>query len=100
MGSVKVTTGAASNFWNEGPRPEFEILVANLQLETPTATTESQSVVGDIIIEESLIVMTNLTRPLAGFFVLYRNSKISGLPQGVFHFPLFHAFQTGRQHIF
>ena len=51
---------------HEDPPPEFQIMVANGQLETPIATVELQLEVGDIIFRENFIVVTNLTSPLIG----------------------------------
>ena len=61
---------------NGGSPPEFQIMVANGQLETPIATVELQFEVGDITFREKFIVMTNLTNPLIGLLFLQRNSTI------------------------
>ena len=45
----------------EGPPPEFQLMVANGQLEAPIATVKLQFEVGDITFREKFIVMTNLT---------------------------------------
>ena len=45
---------------NEGPPPEFQIMIAKGHLEAPIATVELQFEVGDIIFKEKFIVMTNL----------------------------------------
>ena len=55
---------------NEGPPPEFQIMVANGQLEAPIATVELQFEVSDITFREKFIVMTNLTSPLIGLLFL------------------------------
>ena len=74
---------------NEGPLPEFQIKVANGQLEAPIATVELQFEVGDITFREKFIVMTNLTTPLIGLFFLQRNSTILDMRQGILNFPFF-----------
>ena len=74
---------------NEGPPPEFQIMVANGQLEAPIATVEIQFEVGDITFREKLIVMTNLTSPLIGLLFLQRNSTILDMRQGILNFPFF-----------
>ena len=74
---------------NEGPPPEFQIMVANGQLETPIATLELQFKVGDITFIEKFIVMTNLTSPLIGLLFLQRNSTIIDMPHGILNFPFF-----------
>ena len=71
----------------EGPPPEFQIMVANGQLEAPIATVELQFEVGDITFREKFIVMTNLTSPLIGLLFLQRNSTILDMRQGILNFP-------------
>ena len=74
---------------NQGPPPEFQIKVANGQLEAPIATVELQFEVGDITFREKFIVMTDLTSPLIGLLFLQRNSTILDMRQGILNFPLF-----------
>ena len=74
---------------NEGPPPEFHIMVANGQLKAPIATVEMQFEVCDITFREKFIVMTNLTSPLIGFLFLQRNSTILDMRQGILNFPFF-----------
>ena len=74
---------------NEAPPPEFQIMVANGQLEVPIATVELQFEVGDITFREKFIVMTNLASPLIGLLFLQRNSTILDMRQGVLNFPFF-----------
>ena len=44
---------------NEGPPPEFQIMVANGHLDAPIATVEMKFEVGDITFGEQFVVMTN-----------------------------------------
>ena len=74
---------------NEGPPPEFQILVANGQLEAPIATVELQFEVGDITLREKFIIMTNLTSPLIGLLFPQRNSTLLDIRQGILNFPFF-----------
>ena len=74
---------------NEGPPPEFQIMVANGQLEAPIATVELQFEIGDITFREKFIVMTNLTSPLIGLLFLQRNSTILDMRQGILNFSFF-----------
>ena len=74
---------------NEGPPPEFQIMVANGQLEAPIATVELQFEVGDITFREKFIVMTNLTSPSIGLLFLQLNSTIHDIRQGILNFPFF-----------
>ena len=85
----KIRLLAPHTILNEGPPPEFQIMVANGQLEAPIATVELQFEFGDIIFREKFIVMTNLTSPLIGLLFLQRNSTILDMRQGILNFPFF-----------
>ena len=85
----KIRLLAPHTILNEGPPPEFQIMVANGQLEAPIVTVELQFEVGDIIFREKFIVMTNLTSPLIGLLSLQRNSTILDMRQGILNFPFF-----------
>ena len=86
---LKVRLLAPHTILNEGPPPEFQIMVANGQLEAPIATVELQFEVGDITFREKFIVMTNLTSPLIGLLFLQRNSTILDMRQGILNFLFF-----------
>ena len=68
---------------NEDPLSEFQIMVANGQLEAPIATAELQIDVDDITFREKFIVMTNLTFPLIGLLFPQRNSTKPQLRQRI-----------------
>ena len=85
----KIRLLAPYTILNEGPPPEFQIMVANRQLEAPIATVEFQFEVSDITFREKFIVMTNLTSPLIGLLFLQRNSTILDMRQGILNFPIF-----------
>ena len=85
----KIRLLAPHTILNEGPPPEFQVMVANGQLEAPIATVELQFEVGDITFREKLIVMTNLTSPLIGLLFLQRNSTILDMRKGILDFPFF-----------
>ena len=85
----KIRLLAPHTILNEGPPPEFQIMVASGQLEAPIATVELQFEVGDITFREMFIVMTNLTSPLIGLLFLQRNSTILDMRQGTLNFPFF-----------
>ena len=74
---------------NEGPPPEFQVTVANGQLEAAIATVELQLEFGDITFREKFIVMTNLTSLLIGLLFLQRNSTKLDMRQGILNFPVF-----------
>ena len=85
----KIPLLAPHTILNESPPTEFQIMVANGQLEAPIATVELQLEVGDITFREKFIVMTNLTSPWIGLLFLQRNSTILDMRQGVLNFPFF-----------
>ena len=85
----KIRLLAPHTILNEGPLPEFQIMVANGQLEAPLATVGVQFEVGDVTFIEKIIVMTNLTSPLIGLLFLQRNSTILDMRQGIPNFPFF-----------
>ena len=84
----KIPLLAPQTFLNEGPAPDFQIMVANGHLGTPSATVELLLEVGDILFKERFIVMTNPTSPLIGLlFLQKKNSTVLDLRQGVLNFP-------------
>ena len=85
----KIRLLAPHTILNEGPAPEFQIMVANGQLKAPFATVELQFQVGDNTFREKFLVMTNLTSPLIGLLFLQRNSIILDMRQGILNFPFF-----------
>ena len=85
----KVRLLAPHKTLNEGPPPDFQIMVANGQLEAPIAIKGFQFEVGDITFREKFIVMTNLTSPLICFLFLQLNSTILDMRQGILNSPFF-----------
>ena len=73
----------------EVPPPNFQIVVANGQLETPKSTIELKFEVGDIEFNEIFVVMENLTEPIIGLMFLQRNHTVLDMRQGVLNFPFF-----------
>ena len=73
----------------EGPQPNFQIMVANGQLETPTCTIELKLEVGDIECTEIFIVMKNLSGPIIGQLFLQRNHTVLDMKQSIQNFPFF-----------
>ena len=73
----------------EGPPPNFQIMVANGQLETPKSTIELNFEVGDIEFREIFIVMEHLTGPIIGLMFLQRNHTVLDMRQGILNFPFF-----------
>ena len=66
----------------ERPAPNFQILVANGQLENPKSTVELKFEVGIIEFYEIFIVMEKRTSPLIGLSFLQRNNTILDMGQG------------------
>ena len=85
----KIRLLATQSIVKEGPAPNFQIMVANGQLETPKNTVELKFEVGDIEFHEIFIVMEKLTSPLIGLSFLQRNNTILDMRQGVLNFPFF-----------
>ena len=85
----KIRLLAPQSIVKEGPAPNFQIMVANGQLETPKSTVELKFEVGDIEFHEIFIVMEKLTSPLIGLSLLQRNNTILDMRQGVLNFPFF-----------
>ena len=85
----KIRLLAPQSIVKEGPAPNFQIMVANGQLETPKSTVELKFEVGDIEFNEIFIGMEKLTSPLIGLSFLQRNNTILDIRQGVLNFPFF-----------
>ena len=85
----KITLLTPESIIKEGPPPNFQIMVANGQLETPKATLELKFEVGDIEFHEVFIVIDNLTGPIIGLMFLQRNHIVLDLRQGILNFPYF-----------
>ena len=66
---------------NEGTPTEIQTMVANRQKEVPIATVELQFEIGNISLRKKIIVVTNLTSPLDGLFILKRNNTILDMRQ-------------------
>ena len=73
----------------EGPPPNFQIMVANVQLKTPKCTTELKFEVGDIKFHKIFIVLENLTGPIIGLMFLQQNHTVLDMKQGILNFPFF-----------
>ena len=85
----KIRLLAPQSIVKEGPAPNFQIMVANGQLETLKSTVELKFEVGDIEFHEIFIVMEKLTSPLIGLSFLQRNNTVLDMRQGVLNFPFF-----------
>ena len=64
---------APSNILKNDDPPNFQIQVANGQLEKPTATATLKFDIGDHIFAKDFVVMKNLTGPIIGLHFMKHN---------------------------
>ena len=67
--------------------PNFQIQVANGQLEKPTETATLKFDIGNQIFAEHFVVMKNLTGPIIGLHFMRLNSVVIDNTHGLIHFP-------------
>ena len=70
-----------------GPPPNFQIMVAIVQLEVPIGTVLLELGVADFMLKENFIIMKNLPNPLIGLCFLRKNNAIFDVTQGILTFP-------------
>ena len=83
----RIQQQAPSNILKIDDPPNFQIQVANGQLEKPTATTTLKFDIGDHIFAEHFVVMNNLTGPIIGLHFMKHNSVVMDTTHGLIHFP-------------
>ena len=83
----RVKQQSPSNILKIDDPPNFQIRVANGQLEKPTATTTLKFDIGDHIFAEHFVVMKNLTGPIIGLHFMRHNSVVIDTTHGLIHFP-------------
>ena len=83
----RIQQQSPSNILNIDDPPNFQIQVANGQLEKPTATTTLKFDIGDHIFAEHFVVMKNLTGPIIGLHFMRHNSVLIDTTHGLIHFP-------------
>ena len=76
-----------SNILKIDDPPNFQIQVANGQLEKPTATATLKFDNGDHIFAEHFVVMKNLTGLTIGLHFMRHNSVVIDTTHGLIHFP-------------
>ena len=76
-----------SNIFNIDYPPNFQIQVANGQLEKPVAKATLDFDIGDHIFAEHFIVMKNLTGPITELHFMRHNSVVIDTTHGLIHFP-------------
>ena len=70
-----------------GPPPNFQIMVANGQLEVYIGTVLLEFEVADFMLKENFIIMKNPPNPLIVLCFLRRNNAIFDVTQGILTFP-------------
>ena len=83
----RIKQQSPSNILKIDNPPNFQIQVANGQLEKPTATATLKFDIGDHIFAEHFVVMKNLTGPIIGLHFMRHNSVVIDTTHGLIHFP-------------
>ena len=83
----RIKQQSPSNILKIDDPPNFQIQVANGQLEKPTATATLKFDIGDHIFAENFVVMKNLTGPIIGLHFMRHNSVVIDTTHGLIHFP-------------
>ena len=83
----RIQQQAPSNNLKIDDPPNFQIQVANGQLEKPTATATLKFDIGDHIFSEHFVVTKNLTGPIIGLHFMKHNSVVIDTTHGLIHFP-------------
>ena len=83
----RIKQQSPSNILKIDDPPNFQIQVANGQLEKSTATATLKFDIGDHIFAEHFVVMKNLTGPIIGLHFMRHNSVVIDTTHGLLHFP-------------
>ena len=78
---------ALNNILKIGDPPNFQIQVANGQLEKPLSTATLKFEIGDNSFAEHFVVMKNLTGPIIGLHFMRNNSVVMDRTHGLINFP-------------
>ena len=78
---------APNNILKIDDPPNFQIQVANGQLEKPLSTTTLKFEIGDNSFAEHFVVMRKLTGPIIGLHFMRNNSIVIDTTHGLIHFP-------------
>ena len=84
---IKIKLIASEAIEETGPPPNFQIMVANGQLEDPIGTVLLELEVADFMLKENFIFMKNLPNQLIGLCFLSKNNAIFDVTQGILFFP-------------
>ena len=85
LNKIKLIANEAKK--DTGPPTNFQIMVANGQLEVPIGTVLLEFEVADFMLRENFIIMKNLPNPLIGLCFLRRNNAVFDVTQGTLTFP-------------
>ena len=83
----RIKQQAPINFLKIDEPPNFQIQIANGQLEKPIATATLKSDIGDHIFAKHFVVMKNLTGPIIGLHFVNHNSVVVDTTNGLIQFP-------------
>ena len=83
----RIKQQSPSNILKIDDPPNFQIQVANGQLEKPTATATLKFDIGDHNFAEHFVMMKNLTGPIIGLLFKRHNSVVIDTTHGLIHFP-------------
>ena len=83
----RINQQSPSNILKIDDPPNFQIQVANGQLEKPTATATLKFDIGYHILAEHFVVMKKLTEPNIGLHFMSHNSVVLDTTHGLIHFP-------------
>ena len=83
----RIKQQAPSNIFKTEDPPNFQIQVANIQLEKPISTATLKFDIGDNTFAEHCVVMKNLTGPITGLHFMRHNSVAIDTTHGFIHFP-------------
>ena len=78
---------APNNILRIDDLPNFQIQVANGQLEKPLSAATLKFEIGDNSFAEHFVVMKKLTGPIIGFHFMRNNSVVIDTTHGLIHFP-------------
>ena len=82
----RIKQQAPSNILKVDEPPNFQIQVANGQLEKPIATATLKFDIGDHTFAEHFVVMKNLTGPIIGLHFMRHNTGVIDTTHGLIHF--------------
>ena len=85
--SKTIKQKAPNNILKIDDPPNFQIQVANGQIEKPMSTATLKFEIGDNSFAEHFVVMKKLTGPIIGLHFMRNNSVVIDTTHGLIHFP-------------